>query len=845
MEMEKDKIVFKGSHPDSLYRVATDSDVVATKVTRTLRVLRWPVALIAVCIALGIFVYFLMPENLESSAKGNATSWEPILAGVGLHRQEMEKNESSMKEDGTDKIGTKTSEIDFYDIENNKNADLITVIDTITEINPIRKLPIPPVFPTHLTPEVQYGNERADTEKRTPKLLGDTLNDSTLKPHITQKPEKPLAIYFKEVNEEATTTTETITRAETINDLANYNQKQINKIKVQYPVKTHISAHNEFVAPPAKEYVVVPTAEDYIAQTEHKEPKNDFNSELSYPTEAQDFNDHPPAADDIHFTSGHSKLFGISIEDAQRLKSTTQSAIYHTRVSPTLPTWRDRDYSTTNKYPTNIYSDVQCRSTRLALCRGVLPYDLAGAAATVGDVDITSLMPQIDYLVATNCSDRVRHFICALLEPECSPPPYPQKLPCHNLCKAIVDSCDGHIPRELTAAFNCRQYSRENCVAAKSPCYPREMTCGDGSCVPRDWLCDGRNDCPDGEDEQKCFQCEESDFKCPSGGCILKRWQCDGYKDCPEGEDESEAICGPRHVQVPEDLNSEPGEESAGSAPAPAVRRPNRVTNGQRKHSTSPGHGDNESSKELLVTSDSNNGLAMRTFTPSPSRLSPYNHTSARPLTSSNRKPKKEEPTERIKSNANRTISNIKTSSNPKSILENESVEDVNMGDLGFLDEFEKEGKNRDQKQSQRSRQRLFGAPALRASAAKHQTLAESVEGAQSHHVNKANNNFDKVVDGAALSKKTSSAEAADSAQVAADETEKEDIPEINSTHIKKDDVPNGDFNTGKQGWGRAHTSPCPSGELRCVDGLCITLAQLCDGTIDCTDHADEDNCYT
>ncbi|CAH2050674.1 unnamed protein product, partial [Iphiclides podalirius] len=43
----------------------------------------------------------------------------------------------------------------------------------------------------------------------------------------------------------------------------------------------------------------------------------------------------------------------------------------------------------------------------------------------------------------------------------------------------------------------------------------------------------------------------------------------------------------------------------------------------------------------------------------------------------------------------------------------------------------------------------------------------------------------------------------------------------------------------------RAHASPCPSGELRCVDGRCITLAQLCDGTIDCSDHADEDNCYT
>ncbi|CAG9581627.1 unnamed protein product [Danaus chrysippus] len=51
--------------------------------------------------------------------------------------------------------------------------------------------------------------------------------------------------------------------------------------------------------------------------------------------------------------------------------------------------------------------------------------------------------------------------------------------------------------------------------------------------------------------------------------------------------------------------------------------------------------------------------------------------------------------------------------------------------------------------------------------------------------------------------------------------------------------------NSEDVGYNSAHASPCPSSELRCVDGRCITLAQLCDGTIDCSDHADEDNCYT
>ncbi|CAH2102271.1 unnamed protein product [Euphydryas editha] len=54
----------KGSHPDSLYRVANDGGVGADKLVRALRLLRWPIALFTVCIALAVFVYFLMPGNI-------------------------------------------------------------------------------------------------------------------------------------------------------------------------------------------------------------------------------------------------------------------------------------------------------------------------------------------------------------------------------------------------------------------------------------------------------------------------------------------------------------------------------------------------------------------------------------------------------------------------------------------------------------------------------------------------------------------------------------------------------------------------------------------------------------
>lgn len=82
------------------------------------------------------------------------------------------------------------------------------------------------------------------------------------------------------------------------------------------------------------------------------------------------------------------------------------------------------------------------------------------------------------------------------------------------LISAIVDSCDGQIPTELTPAFNCKRYSRTNCVAAKTPCYQREFSCSDGSCVPRDWMCDGTKDCPGGEDEvASCIKCDQSEYR--------------------------------------------------------------------------------------------------------------------------------------------------------------------------------------------------------------------------------------------------------------------------------------------------------------------------------------------
>lgn len=253
--------------------------------------------------------------------------------------------------------GSKITEIDFYDAVNEK-TELPSIITSSPTV-PLRKLPIPPVFPSHITPEVQYGNERADTDKlRSPKIFDEkntVSEDSTLKPQITQKPEKPLAIYFKEGTAITSSSTETIFKAETNNDFTDYGTKFTTKKANDLLLKPHLPINK----------VLEPMPDTEAPRTNHGNYniQRDINRKPQLgPIVPEFYNEQPvefigTGMTDAKFTSGHSKLFGISIEDAEKMRSTTQSSVYNTRVSPTLPTWRDGDDTTTKKYPINANSD--------------------------------------------------------------------------------------------------------------------------------------------------------------------------------------------------------------------------------------------------------------------------------------------------------------------------------------------------------------------------------------------------------------------------------------------------------------------------------------------------------
>ena len=81
-------------------------------------------------------------------------------------------------------------------------------------------------------------------------------------------------------------------------------------------------------------------------------------------------------------------------------------------------------------------------------------------------------------------------------------------------------------------------------------CPPQSFKCyRSGKCVSRAALCDGKTQCPEGEDEENCDfrksrRCPDNTFPCRSGECIPEYEFCNAIITCRDGSDEPPHLCG-------------------------------------------------------------------------------------------------------------------------------------------------------------------------------------------------------------------------------------------------------------------------------------------------------------
>ncbi|XP_043487916.1 vitellogenin receptor isoform X1 [Polistes fuscatus] len=103
----------------------------------------------------------------------------------------------------------------------------------------------------------------------------------------------------------------------------------------------------------------------------------------------------------------------------------------------------------------------------------------------------------------------------------------------HNICIKATQVCDGKVdcPTGEDESRNC---------FSTNLCNNNQFVCRNGECVSHTSRCNSRYDCKDRSDEENCtlITCGSDLFQCHEGSCISKSQVCNGKYDCPDYSDE-------------------------------------------------------------------------------------------------------------------------------------------------------------------------------------------------------------------------------------------------------------------------------------------------------------------
>ncbi|XP_055855704.1 uncharacterized protein LOC129918960 [Episyrphus balteatus] len=515
---------------DSIYFSKITGNLISDKILeRTWKYLKWPLLLFLVCAFLGLITYTCMNSRNTRSIKTNCLNFTT--------------NSNCLLMDAT--------EID-NEIKNNSNTILND--EKISDVD------------TYSQTEIAFEDDEIENEEK---------KDERVKKEKYE--EKDVLEKDVEASEAVLTGSTTLLRPIIVPQLTHTGYREKNHIdkgsKNDYTfIERKSNQKYEELIPSTK-------IQSPYGQGSTGESKPITRVQIPYGQESgrekETTNNQTEGIKVIGFTSGHQNNFGIPIEEDERIlrllndelsklerQTEHSNAVSRTEssliVSPTVPQiiHEVQEYVTPSSRP---FEDIQCQSTSLPMCRGILQYDLTSSNAKSLYLSPTEL-DVFETLITSNCSTRAIEFVCASLEPECRPTQIGILQPCKRICKSILEACSSLIASSdiLTYTFDCDKYpdsyDRNVCEdpTRRSECYDNEFKCEDFSCIPSQWQCDNIKDCSEGEDELGCLVCSPEEFRCRSNEkCLTDEYRCDRNEDCDDGSDEHD--CFTEHEENDED----------------------------------------------------------------------------------------------------------------------------------------------------------------------------------------------------------------------------------------------------------------------------------------------------